>query len=139
MDELQRKTYILLGRLFMVTAKTIINVQNRKLSMTVLRETVEFQDLLELERELEEAQRLGSTRANDDPETGLRVEEKQKLQVETQPCSNKLQNSKPNFDENGRNEELQLRQMGDIDPILSEQRRQARIAGHAIDNDLDVH
>ncbi|KAL5851911.1 hypothetical protein ACOSQ3_007029 [Xanthoceras sorbifolium] len=66
----------------------------------------ELEDLMELERELEEAQRLSSTGAEDDPETSLGVEEKQKLQVETQLCSNKLQNPKPSFDENGRNEEL---------------------------------
>ncbi|KAL5854342.1 hypothetical protein ACOSQ4_004144 [Xanthoceras sorbifolium] len=34
---------ILLGKPFMATAQTIINVQNGKLSMTVLGETVEFQ------------------------------------------------------------------------------------------------
>ncbi|KAL5764739.1 hypothetical protein ACOSQ2_017355 [Xanthoceras sorbifolium] len=34
---------ILLGRPFMATAQTIIDVQNGKLSMTVLRKTVEFQ------------------------------------------------------------------------------------------------
>ncbi|KAL5758426.1 hypothetical protein ACOSP7_021037 [Xanthoceras sorbifolium] len=43
----------------------------------------ELEDLLELERELNEVQRLSSTRAEDDPETGLGVEEKQKLQKET--------------------------------------------------------
>ncbi|KAL5831468.1 hypothetical protein ACOSQ3_016882 [Xanthoceras sorbifolium] len=68
----------------------------------------ELEDLLELERELEEAQRLGSTGAEDDLETGLGVVEKKKLQKEIQQCPNKLQNPKPSFNENGRNEELQL-------------------------------
>ncbi|KAL5766100.1 hypothetical protein ACOSP7_016717 [Xanthoceras sorbifolium] len=99
---------ILLGRPFMVTAQTIIDVQNGKLSITVLGETDELEDLLELERELEEAQRLGSTGAEDDLETGLGVVEKKKLQKEIQQCPNKLQNPKPSFNENGRNEELQL-------------------------------
>ncbi|KAL5827577.1 hypothetical protein ACOSQ3_019416 [Xanthoceras sorbifolium] len=49
----------------------------------------ELQDLLELERELEEAQCLGSIRAEDDPETGLEVEEKKKMQTKTQLCPHK--------------------------------------------------
>ncbi|KAL5760648.1 hypothetical protein ACOSP7_019160 [Xanthoceras sorbifolium] len=53
----------------------------------------ELEDLLELERELEEAQRLGSTGAEDDPEIGLGVEEKKKMQTKTQSCPHKSQSS----------------------------------------------
>ncbi|KAL5760653.1 hypothetical protein ACOSQ2_019491 [Xanthoceras sorbifolium] len=111
----------------MATANTIIDVQNGKLSKTVLGETVEFEvfdsmkqslnsfdcfhvdivdvmveeeftkdeleDLLELKRELEEAQRFGSTGAEDDPEIGLGVEEKKKMQTKTQSCPHKSQSS----------------------------------------------
>ncbi|KAL5764165.1 hypothetical protein ACOSQ2_016759 [Xanthoceras sorbifolium] len=49
----------------------------------------ELEDLLKLQSELEEAQRLGSTGAKDDPETGLGVEEKKKMQAKIQSCSHK--------------------------------------------------
>ncbi|KAL5794208.1 hypothetical protein ACOSP7_002802 [Xanthoceras sorbifolium] len=101
---------ILLGRPFIATAQTIIDVHNGKLSVTVLVETIEFQvfeamkqslnfldcfhvdivdamveeeftkgeleHLLGLEKELKEARCFGNIGAENDPETGLAVEEK---------------------------------------------------------------
>ncbi|KAL5758216.1 hypothetical protein ACOSP7_020827 [Xanthoceras sorbifolium] len=123
---------ILLGRLFMVTVKTIIDVQNEKLFMTVLDETVEFQltkdeleDLLELERELKEEekterQRLGSAEGEDGPKTclGVKVKEKQ-LKAKAKHCRNKPRGPKPNLEERAREEELLLLSTGSVDPISS--------------------
>ncbi|KAL5813843.1 hypothetical protein ACOSQ4_024484 [Xanthoceras sorbifolium] len=116
----------------MATARTIIDLQHRKLSMTVLGETVKFQ------RELEEKQHLSSRRAEDDPETGLGVKKKLKRQEEPKLCPNKSLDSKPKFDENGGRKERQLQLMGDINRMRREQSRQERIAGHATNDVLDV-
>ncbi|KAL5818743.1 hypothetical protein ACOSQ4_022585 [Xanthoceras sorbifolium] len=120
---------ILLGRPFMATAKTIINVLNGKLSMTVLGETVKFQftkdeleDLLELERELEEEEkaerhRLGSAEGEDDLETGLGVDQTKQLKVEAKPCRNKPHRLEPNLEKRVHEEEMKLLNMGSIDLI----------------------
>ncbi|KAL5855302.1 hypothetical protein ACOSQ4_005104 [Xanthoceras sorbifolium] len=119
----------------MATAQTIIDVQYEKLSMTILGETIEFQ----LERELEEEQRLSSIGAEDDLKTSLGVEEELKRQEEPKLCPNKPPDPKPKFDENGGHEKLQWQQLGDIDAMHGEQNRQERIVGYATVGVLNVH
>ncbi|KAL5825083.1 hypothetical protein ACOSQ3_021146 [Xanthoceras sorbifolium] len=170
---------ILLGRPFMMTVKMIIDVQNEKLFMTVLGETVEFQvfdyvkyplnslncfhldvidamvegeftkdeleDLLELERELEEEekterQRLGSAEGEDGAKTylGVKVKKKQ-LKAKAKHCRNKPRGPKPNLEERAREEELQLLSMGSVDLISDSKWLRKHLAGHPDDNALDVH
>ncbi|KAL5739267.1 hypothetical protein ACOSQ2_028447 [Xanthoceras sorbifolium] len=139
---------ILLRRPFMATAKTIIDVQNRKLYMTVLGESVEFQDeskeLLELKRELEKGENeerpcLGSTKGKDDLEIGLEVVKKRQLEVESKPCRNKPCRPKPNLEERVREEELQLLNTSSVDLISDCKWLREHLAGHADDSVLDVH
>ncbi|KAL5756393.1 hypothetical protein ACOSQ2_021139 [Xanthoceras sorbifolium] len=140
---------ILLGRPFMMTVKMIIDVQNEKLFMTVLGETVEFQDeledLLELERELEEEekierQRLGSAEGEDGAKTclGVKVKKKQ-LKAKAKHCRNKPRGPKPNLEERAREEELQLLSTGSVDLISDSKWLRKHLAGHPDDNVLDVH
>ncbi|KAL5756676.1 hypothetical protein ACOSQ2_021422 [Xanthoceras sorbifolium] len=130
---------ILLRRPFIATAKTIIDVQNGKLSMIVLDKTDELKDLLELERKLGEIQCLGNVGAKDGPETDLGVDEKKHLQAKAQPCLNKPCRPKPNLEESVCEEELKLLKMGDMDPMEGDEGMWACLAGYAADIILDVH
>ncbi|KAL5745795.1 hypothetical protein ACOSP7_026941 [Xanthoceras sorbifolium] len=102
----------------MATAQTIIAVQNGKLFMTVLGETVEFQ----LKRMIEEEQCLDSTGA-EDPKTCLGVKMKSRRKKKPKPCY----------------EELQLQLLGYLIPRKGELSRHERITGHAVEGVLDMH
>ncbi|KAL5773599.1 hypothetical protein ACOSQ2_013523 [Xanthoceras sorbifolium] len=112
----------------MATAQTIIDVQNGKLSMTVLRETFEFQ----LEKEIEEDQTV-------DPKIGLGVKQNSKRKNKPKPCPNKPLGPKPNFDDIGGCEELQLQLLGYLNPMKGELSRHRQIVDHAADGVLDMH
>ncbi|KAL5826980.1 hypothetical protein ACOSQ3_018826 [Xanthoceras sorbifolium] len=118
----------------MVVAQTIIDVQNRKLSMTVLGETVDFQ----LERVIEEEQCL-DTIGVEDPKTGLGVKKKSRRKKKPKPCPNKSPGPKPKFDDTEGCKELQLQLLGYLNPRRGELSRHERIIGHAADGILDVH
>ncbi|KAL5744086.1 hypothetical protein ACOSQ2_027202 [Xanthoceras sorbifolium] len=118
----------------MATAQTIIDVQNGKLFMTVLGETVEFQ----LKRTIEEEQCLDSTGA-EDPKTCLGVKMKSRRKKKPKPCPKKQPSPKPKFDDTGGYEELQLQLLGYLIPRKGELSRHERITGHAVEGVLDMH
>ncbi|KAL5781284.1 hypothetical protein ACOSP7_006313 [Xanthoceras sorbifolium] len=143
---IEKDLSILLGKPFMATAKTIIDVQNGKLSITVMGEIVEFQftmdelnELLELEIELEKeelekaenAERhcLGSTEGKDGLEIDLGVVKKRY----------KPRRPKPSLEEMTCEEELQLLNTSSEDPISDSKWLREHLAGHVDDNILDVH
>ncbi|KAL5813718.1 hypothetical protein ACOSQ3_024488 [Xanthoceras sorbifolium] len=117
----------------MATAQRIIDLQNGKLSMTVLGETVEFQ----LERAIEEEQRLSNTGA-EDPKTGFGVNKNSKRKNKPKPCPNKSLYTKPKSDEKGGKYKLQLLLLGYLNPRKRELSMHERITGHAADGVLDV-
>ncbi|KAL5848428.1 hypothetical protein ACOSQ4_006441 [Xanthoceras sorbifolium] len=119
---------ILLGKPFIVTAKTIIYVQNVKLSITVLGETIEFQFTMD---ELNELLELGIELEKE--ENNRQLEAKAKL------CKSKPHRPKPNLEEMTRKEELQLLNTSSEDPITDSKWLREHLAGHADDIIIYVH
>ncbi|KAL5825372.1 hypothetical protein ACOSQ3_021435 [Xanthoceras sorbifolium] len=109
----------------MATAQTIIDVQNGKLSMTVLGDTFEFQHM----------SKPGAT----DSKAGLGVKKQAKEKKKPKPCPNKLPNPKPEFDDIGGCEKLQIQLLGYLNPMRGGLSRHKRITGHATDGVLDVY
>ncbi|KAL5767536.1 hypothetical protein ACOSQ2_014319 [Xanthoceras sorbifolium] len=110
----------------MATAHTIIDVQNGKLSMTVLGETVEYQQCL-------------SITGVENSKTGLGVKQKVKQKKKPKPCSNKPPNLKPGFEEFGGFVKLHRQLLGWLNPKRRGLKKHERIACHAGDGVLDVH
>ncbi|KAL5851345.1 hypothetical protein ACOSQ3_006463 [Xanthoceras sorbifolium] len=131
---------ILLGKPFIATAKTIIYVQNGKLSITVLGETIEFQLGIELEKE-ENAERhcLGSTEGKDGLKISLGVVKNRQLEAKAKLCKSKPHRPKPNLEEMTRKEELQLLNTSSEDPISDSKWLREHLTGHADDSIIDVH
>ncbi|KAL5756651.1 hypothetical protein ACOSQ2_021397 [Xanthoceras sorbifolium] len=112
----------------MATAQTIIDVQNRKLSMTVLGETIEFQ----------EEQHLSIPGAADS-KIGLGVKNKAKQKKKPKPCLNKLPDPEPEFDDIEGCEKLHMQLLGYLNLKRGALSRHERIAGYAANGVLDVH
>ncbi|KAL5848437.1 hypothetical protein ACOSQ3_006472 [Xanthoceras sorbifolium] len=138
---IEKDLSILLGKPFIATTKKIIDMQNGKLSITVLGETFtmdELNELLELEREVEKkevereenAERhcLGNTQGKDNLEISLGVVKKRQLEAESKPCKNKPRRPKPNLEEMMRKEELQLLNTSSEDPISDSKWLRAHLA-----------
>ncbi|KAL5781717.1 hypothetical protein ACOSP7_006746 [Xanthoceras sorbifolium] len=116
----------------MATAQTIINVQNGKLSMTVLGKTIEFQ----LERA--EEQCLSSTGVAD-IKPGLGVKKKVKQKKEPKPSSNKPPDDELDFEEYGGYLKLKKQLLLWMHGKRKQLSRHEQIAGHVGDGVLDVH
>ncbi|KAL5799317.1 hypothetical protein ACOSQ4_032201 [Xanthoceras sorbifolium] len=154
----EKDLIILLGRPFKATLKIIIDVQNGKLSMTVLGETMKFQDeieeLLELERELEkkdnidcnnhypenaERPHLGSVGEKEGLEAGLGVDQNRQLEAEAKPCRDIPDRLNPNLKERVYEEEQKLLNVGTNYLFFDSKRMLKRLVGDANDCVLDVH